>query len=70
MASLGWNDPIWQQLYGQSAASDLVQTVPDTAGSEPVDYLDQLRDAAAANVTLNLSDMPGYQTNLQTPGDG
>ncbi|MCE2838501.1 MAG: hypothetical protein LW834_16370 [Cyanobium sp. 49614_E6] len=68
--SLGWQDPIWKQLYGQPASSDSMVSAPDTAEPGPVDYLNQLQQAAAANVTLNLSDMPGYQTNLHSPSDG
>ena len=67
MPSLGWHDPIWKQLYGPASAPLQEQTPPHAQEPQVVDYLDQLQQAAAANVTLNLSDMPGYQTNLQTP---
>lgn len=63
MPSLGWHDPIWKQLYGPDAAAAVPQVTVDSVEG-PVDYLEQLQQAAAANVTLNLSDMPGYQTNL------
>jgi hypothetical protein len=32
-----------------------------------VHYLDQVQAAAAAGQTLNLSEMPGFQTNLSAP---
>jgi hypothetical protein len=34
-----------------------------------VHYLDQLQAAAAAGQTLNLSDMEGFQSNLETFND-
>jgi hypothetical protein len=67
MPSLGWHDPIWKQLYGPGPVAHEPQVMVDSAEPPVVDYLDQLQQAAAANVTLNLSDMPGYQTNLQAP---
>lgn len=33
-----------------------------------MDYLTQIQQAAAAGQTLNLSDLPGYQTNLAGEG--
>jgi hypothetical protein len=65
--SLGWHDPIWQQLYGSTAPAQPQQPAPHTAQDQPVHYLDQLQAAAAAGQTLNLSDMPGFQSNLQVP---
>jgi hypothetical protein len=66
MPSLGWNDPIWKQLYGSAAAAPEPQpTIHSSEG--PVDYLSQLQQAAAAGTELNLSDLPGFQTNLLQP---
>jgi len=67
MPSLGWHDPIWKQLYGSAAAAPEPQLHANPQEAPVVDYLDQLQQAAAAGQTLNLSDLPGYQTNLQTP---
>jgi hypothetical protein len=69
-SSLGWHDPVWKQLYGPQATPDSVVLSSQPAEPGPVDYLDQLQQAAAAGVTFNLSDMPGYETNLQQPGHG
>lgn len=72
MSSLGWHDPIWRQLYGPTptptpAPQPLVSPLPTDA---PVHYLDQLQAAAAAGADINLSDLPGFQSNLIQPSDG
>ena len=63
MASLGWHDPIWADIYKPIPTAPL--SAPTPQGEPLLHYLDQLQVAAAAGQTLNLSDMPGYQTNLQ-----
>jgi hypothetical protein len=65
--SLGWHDPIWQQLYGGPASALEQEPAPQSADDGMVHYLDQLQAAAAAGQTLNLSEMPGFQANLSTP---
>jgi hypothetical protein len=65
MPSLGWNDPIWQQLYAAPAAAPQQSPVPQPSEDGMVHYLDQLQAAVAAGQTLNLSDMEGFQSNLQ-----
>lgn len=66
MPSLGWNDPIWQQLYGSAPLAPQPAAPAHTA--EPMaDYLSQLQQAAAAGAELNLSDLPGFHTNLRRP---
>lgn len=66
MPSLGWNDPTWQQLYG-SAPQALTPAAPAHTAEPLADYLSQVQQAAAAGVEFNLSDLPGYQTNLIQP---
>jgi hypothetical protein len=66
----GWHDPIWKQLYGGSPSPLEVTGGADPHDPPVVDYTTQLQQAAAAGQTLNLSDLPGYQTNLRQPGDG
>lgn len=66
--SLGWHDPIWQQLYSEPARAPEQEPAPQSADGGMVHYLDQLQAAAAAGQTLNLGDMPGFQTNLSAPG--
>lgn len=72
-SNLGWADPIWQQLYGATPTPPPV-ALPPTVSSEvddaPVYYLDQLQAAAAAGQDINLSDLPGFQSNLVSPSDG
>jgi len=68
--SLGWHDPIWQQLYGSPASAPEQQSAPHPADDGMVHYLDQLQAAAAAGQTLNLSEMPGFQASLSQPADG
>jgi len=67
MPSLGWQDPIWQQLYGKSQTSQATAALAPDGNTH---YLDQLQAAAAAGQQLNLSDMAGFQTNLRTPQPG
>ena len=67
MASLGWHDPIWQQLYGSPSPAPALVSPPQTPEDGTVHYLDQVAAAAAAGQTINLSEMPGFQSNLQTP---
>jgi hypothetical protein len=62
MASLGWQDPTWQQLYGDPPEAH--EVMAPLQGDPQTSYLDQLQSAAAQGQTLNLSDMPGYRTNL------
>ena len=66
MPSLGWNDPIWQQLYSAPAAAQPQQPALHHADDGMVHYLDQLQAAAAAGQSLNLSDMEGFQPNLES----
>lgn len=66
MPSLGWNDPLWKQLYG-SAPQAPQPAAPAHTAEPPADYLSQLQQAAAAGAELNLSDLPGFQTNLIQP---
>jgi hypothetical protein len=68
-SNLGWADPVWRQLYGDSPAPPPVIT-PAAIDDTPVHYLDQLQAAAAAGQDINLSDLPGFQPNLIQPTDG
>jgi hypothetical protein len=76
MASLGWQDPTWQQLYGSSsqmargpsAEPPAVPAMPVPDGN--IHYLDQIQAAAAAGQDFNLSDMAGFQTNFTEPQPG
>jgi len=68
--SLGWHDPIWQQLYGSPVPAPEPESAPHSADDGMVHYLDQVYAAAAAGQNLNLSDMPGFQVNLDRPTDG
>lgn len=70
MASLGWHDPIWQQLYAAPAQGPGPEAQAQPADAGMVHYLDQVYAAAAAGQELNLSDLPGFQTNLTGPTDG
>lgn len=69
MPSLGWQDPIWTQLYTGTVAPSPPPPAANRDDAPLPSYLDQLQAAAAAGKTLNLSDLPGYQTNLQGGGD-
>jgi len=69
MPSLGWHDPIWKQLYGSAPAAQEPQLYAEPQEAPVMDYLSQIQQAAAAGQTLNLSDLPGYQTNLAA-GEG
>lgn len=62
---MSWSDPLWQQLYPPIAA-DLQATGQSAPADPPVHYLDVLQQAAASGQAINLSDMPGYQTNLSS----
>lgn len=65
----GWDDPRWQALY-PPIATDLQAPAPAPAPADPpVHYLDVLLGAAATGQSVNLSDMPGYETNLERPGE-
>lgn len=65
MASAGWHDPIWADIYKPIPTAPMA---PPSAEGEPLlHYLDQMQQAAAAGQELNLSDLPGYRTNLATP---
>lgn len=65
MASLGWHDPIWADIYKPIPTAPMAAPTPQ--GEPLLHYLDQMQQAAAAGQQFNLSDLPGYQTNLQTP---
>lgn len=67
MPSLGWHDPIWKQLYGPTPVAPEQLVSADPADAPVVDYLSQIQQAAASGQSLNFSDLPGYQTNLQSP---
>jgi len=65
----GWDNPMWQALYPPIAAD--LQITPQPVNTDPpVHYLDVLAGAAATNQSVNLSDMPGYETNLENHGQG
>lgn len=67
---MSWSDPLWQQLY-PAFSPDLEATAPQPpAGDPPVHYLDVLQQAAATGQVANLSDMPGFQTNLSSGHEG
>jgi hypothetical protein len=74
MASLGWQDPIWQQLYSPNGAGVEPPALPAPAMPDVpqgnVHYLDQIQAAAAAGQDFNLSDMAGFQTNFIEPQPG
>lgn len=66
----GWDNPLWNALYPPIAADLAVSSAPAPQADPPVHYLDVLLGAAATGQTVNFSDMPGYQTNLETPSEG
>jgi len=67
---MSWSDPLWQQLY-PPIAQDLETAPALQAAADPaVHYLDVLQQAAASGQNINLSDMPGYQTNLSAGHEG
>lgn len=65
MPSLGWNDPTWSHIYRPIPTEPL--PAPNQQEAPLLHYLDQVQQAAAAGQTLNLSDLPGYQTTLARP---